>query len=243
MRMVIGVALLLAAASGIRADAQPPARGRPLAIEDYYRIQTVAAPSISPNGRWVVFAVSTRIEDDNSTRTETLRGALRRVGSRRARRALRQGCHEPIVDLRQPPRVRGRAGALDRRPAEPVHVAGQSGRAPGGRGRQRRHELDRVRQGQAAAEDRARVCERVREAARGALQGRHVRLEGLSARRRAVPRAEPARAARGAASSCSRPAAAPRRSSSTPTFAPPTSPGIRTDNCSRSPPTRRGGTS
>jgi dipeptidyl aminopeptidase/acylaminoacyl peptidase len=71
MRMGFGLLVFLAAASGIDADAQQPARGRPLAIEDYYRIQTVAAPSISPNGRWVVFAVSTRIEDDNSTRTET----------------------------------------------------------------------------------------------------------------------------------------------------------------------------
>jgi dipeptidyl aminopeptidase/acylaminoacyl peptidase len=63
--------ILLAVAAGIRADAQQPARGRPLAIEDYYRIQTVGTPSISPNGRWVVFAVSTRIEDDNTTRTES----------------------------------------------------------------------------------------------------------------------------------------------------------------------------
>jgi dipeptidyl aminopeptidase/acylaminoacyl peptidase len=45
--------------------------GRPLAIEDYYRIQTVASPQISPDGSWVLFTVSTRIEDDNSTRTET----------------------------------------------------------------------------------------------------------------------------------------------------------------------------
>ncbi len=51
--------------------AQQPPRGRPVAIEDYYRIQTVASPSISPDGRWVAFTVSTRVEDDNSTRTET----------------------------------------------------------------------------------------------------------------------------------------------------------------------------
>jgi dipeptidyl aminopeptidase/acylaminoacyl peptidase len=44
--------------------------GRPLAIEDYYRIQTVGNSDISPDGRWVVFSVATRIEDDNSTRTE-----------------------------------------------------------------------------------------------------------------------------------------------------------------------------
>ena len=48
---------------------QAPARR--LAIEDYYRVQTVAGPSISPDGRWVIFTVSTRIEEDNSTRAET----------------------------------------------------------------------------------------------------------------------------------------------------------------------------
>jgi dipeptidyl aminopeptidase/acylaminoacyl peptidase len=47
-------------------------RGRTLAIEDYYRLQTVGAPEISPDGRWVIFSVSTRIEQDNSTRTEVL---------------------------------------------------------------------------------------------------------------------------------------------------------------------------
>jgi dipeptidyl aminopeptidase/acylaminoacyl peptidase len=70
MRVVVGLTLVGAAALGTTGAAQPSARGRALAIEDYYRIQTVASPSISPNGRWVAFTVSTRIEDDNSTRTE-----------------------------------------------------------------------------------------------------------------------------------------------------------------------------
>jgi dipeptidyl aminopeptidase/acylaminoacyl peptidase len=46
------------------------AQGRALAIEDFYRIQTVGNPEISPDGRWVMFSIGTRIEDDNSTRTE-----------------------------------------------------------------------------------------------------------------------------------------------------------------------------
>jgi dipeptidyl aminopeptidase/acylaminoacyl peptidase len=46
------------------------AGGRALAIEDYYRIQTIAGPRISPDGRWVVYTVSTRIEEDNGTRAE-----------------------------------------------------------------------------------------------------------------------------------------------------------------------------
>src|SRR3989441_3300979 len=71
MRVVVGLTLVGAAALGTTGAAQPSARGRPLAIEDYYRIQTVASPSIAPNGTWVAFTMSTRIEDDNSTRTET----------------------------------------------------------------------------------------------------------------------------------------------------------------------------
>jgi dipeptidyl aminopeptidase/acylaminoacyl peptidase len=68
--VVAGLAILLVALSGARTAAQQPARGRALVIEDYYRIQTVGSPSISPNGQWVAFTVATRIEDDNSTRTE-----------------------------------------------------------------------------------------------------------------------------------------------------------------------------
>jgi dipeptidyl aminopeptidase/acylaminoacyl peptidase len=69
-KVVISLALGALLGSIVAAQQAPP-RGRALAIEDYYRVQTVAAPSIAPNGRWVAFTVSTRIEDDNSTRTET----------------------------------------------------------------------------------------------------------------------------------------------------------------------------
>ena len=182
---------------GIRTDAQQPSRGRPLAIEDYYRIQTVAAPAISPNGRWVVFTVSTRIEDDNSTRTETFVVARRRVGA--AARASRTTARMSRArrGRRQPARIRRRASSAGPSiPHEPVHGADQGAGAARRRGRQRGHEVDRVREGEAAAEDRAQLRQRLREAARRAIQGRHLRLEGLPARRRAVPCAEPARAAR-----------------------------------------------
>ena len=43
---------------------QAPPSGRPLTIQDYYRVRNVGSPSISPNGRWVAFAVTTRVEDD-----------------------------------------------------------------------------------------------------------------------------------------------------------------------------------
>src|SRR5687768_15891647 len=47
------------------------ARGRALTIEDYYRIKTVSDAQISPNGRWVAYSVSTRIEDDNTNAIDT----------------------------------------------------------------------------------------------------------------------------------------------------------------------------
>ena len=44
---------------------------RPLAIEDYYKVLSVGSPRISPDGKSVRFTVQTRVEQDNSTRTET----------------------------------------------------------------------------------------------------------------------------------------------------------------------------
>src|SRR5512142_1666760 len=65
--LVSMVLLAIAAPEG----RQLPAAGRPLAIEDYYRVQSVGNPSISPDGAWVSFTVATRVEEDNTTRTET----------------------------------------------------------------------------------------------------------------------------------------------------------------------------
>ncbi len=44
--------------------------GRPLALEDYYRIETASAPVISPDGRWVVFVRTNIIEAENRRHTE-----------------------------------------------------------------------------------------------------------------------------------------------------------------------------
>src|SRR6188508_1462981 len=44
---------------------------RPLAIEDYYKVLSVTSPQISPDGKTVRFSVTTRVEADNSTKTET----------------------------------------------------------------------------------------------------------------------------------------------------------------------------
>ena len=44
--------------------------GRPIQLEDYYRIEGAATPAISPDGRWVVFAQSTIVEAENQRHTE-----------------------------------------------------------------------------------------------------------------------------------------------------------------------------
>ena len=80
VHMARSAALPLAALAGFILSVAPlssqPSRasapqGRPLAIEDYYRIQTVGSPLLSPDGRWVAYTVSSRIEQDNSTHGES----------------------------------------------------------------------------------------------------------------------------------------------------------------------------
>jgi dipeptidyl aminopeptidase/acylaminoacyl peptidase len=44
---------------------------RALTIEDYYRIKSVGDPQMSPNGRWVAYTLTTRVEDDNTNAIET----------------------------------------------------------------------------------------------------------------------------------------------------------------------------
>src|SRR5580658_8920280 len=60
----LGLLALLSVAGGLcRA-------GRPIQLEDYYRIESAATPAISPDGRWVVFARSTIVEAENQRHTE-----------------------------------------------------------------------------------------------------------------------------------------------------------------------------
>ncbi|HCK61321.1 MAG TPA: hypothetical protein DHW11_08855 [Gemmatimonadetes bacterium] len=44
---------------------------RPLQLEDYYALKSVSSPSISPDGQWVAYTVSSRVEHDNSTEVAT----------------------------------------------------------------------------------------------------------------------------------------------------------------------------
>jgi dipeptidyl aminopeptidase/acylaminoacyl peptidase len=48
--------------------------GRALKIEDYYRVRSVGSPSISPDGRWVAFTVTTRVEDDKDASKSASQG-------------------------------------------------------------------------------------------------------------------------------------------------------------------------
>ena len=87
MRVV--AVLAIASCLGVAASAQRTMTGRAVTIEDYYRVQTVGSPQISPDGLWVTFPVSTRIEQDNSTRTEV--HVAPSTGSALPRRVLHYG--------------------------------------------------------------------------------------------------------------------------------------------------------
>lgn len=50
--------------------AQPAAAQRPLALEDYYRIESAGSPAISPDGRWVAVVRSYIDEAQNQRRSE-----------------------------------------------------------------------------------------------------------------------------------------------------------------------------
>ena len=64
--------------------AQQPPAGRALKIEDYYRVRTVGSPSISPNGQWVAFTVTTRVEDDKDANKSASEGWFVPVDGRAA---------------------------------------------------------------------------------------------------------------------------------------------------------------
>ncbi len=64
-------------------------KGRALAIEDYYRVKSIGDPQISPDGRWVAYTVSTRIEEDNASAIDTFVAAA--DGSAAPRRITHDG--------------------------------------------------------------------------------------------------------------------------------------------------------
>ena len=73
------------------AAARSQGQGRALAIEDFYRIRVVGSPQMSPDGRWVAFTVSRRIEATNGDSSEVWLAAS--DGSTPARRVSAPGAH------------------------------------------------------------------------------------------------------------------------------------------------------
>ena len=257
-RGVVSFALSSVAALGV--SAQSPT-GRPLAIEDYYRVKTVGNPELSPDGKWVAFTVSTRVEATNDNTSEVW--LVPSDGSAPARRVSADGANAAIARVagRRPPAflggwtrvrppTRDADGSHRRRHSRTRRFRGRrtgrwTRRARWWRRRardaelRRNHERDRSRH--AAAEARAGLRIRVREATRGALQGRRVRLDGFPARRGAVSAPESRRPAGESSARDLRHAGRQRRAT---THAPRASsrwcelesaPG----RCSLSPPTRR----
>ena len=64
-----GLGLLALGVAGPPRLAARQAR-HPLAIEDYYAVKSVGGVAISPDGRWVTFSVSSRVEATNGTTSE-----------------------------------------------------------------------------------------------------------------------------------------------------------------------------
>ena len=71
MKVKIGAGLVLMSVLAGLVFAQSSGHGRELTVEDYYKIKTVGDPQMSPNGKWVAFTVSTKIEEDNTTAVQT----------------------------------------------------------------------------------------------------------------------------------------------------------------------------
>jgi dipeptidyl aminopeptidase/acylaminoacyl peptidase len=90
MQRTIRAAVPIVAVLGLVSTVpQAAPQSRPLAIEDYYRIQTVGAPLFSPNGQWLAFSLSSRVEETNGTRTEAW--IVRSDASAAARRIQHEG--------------------------------------------------------------------------------------------------------------------------------------------------------
>lgn len=56
--------------SATAAHADAPVARRVLASADFYRLQTVGSPEVSPDGKWVAYTVSVNDKDSNESRTQ-----------------------------------------------------------------------------------------------------------------------------------------------------------------------------
>ena len=135
------LSVIIALPLGAQSPASPASgqAGRPLAIEDYYRVKSVGAPELSPDARWVAFTVSTRIEATNGTESEVW--LARADGSASPLRVSRGNANAPrwLEDGRLAFTAAGRefriAPDAPQRVDTGVVQSGQATAALGGRGR------------------------------------------------------------------------------------------------------------
>lgn len=90
IRVVVASAMLMTATSVVAQTT-----GRALRIEDFYRLRSVGSPVMSPNGQWVAFTVTSRVEATNADPSEVWLVAT--TGAPAARRVSPAG-----VDAGQP---------------------------------------------------------------------------------------------------------------------------------------------
>ena len=107
IRPVVAIALLSIASVPSIAESQT---GRPLAIEDYYRLRELGSPEISPDARWVAFTLGRRIEATNGTESEVWLVAT--DGSSPARRVSPAGVNATAPSWRDDGRLRFATGRL-----------------------------------------------------------------------------------------------------------------------------------
>jgi dipeptidyl aminopeptidase/acylaminoacyl peptidase len=138
----VALVTILSAASAGAQFAPAPQAGRPLAIEDYYRVKTVGSPEISPDGQWVAFTVGTRVEETNGETTQVWTVSV--DGSMAPRRVSAESANAGTPKWDASGRLRfqtaGRSWEVD--PATPERVVeverpdnGGSANARGGAGR------------------------------------------------------------------------------------------------------------
>jgi dipeptidyl aminopeptidase/acylaminoacyl peptidase len=134
-RRGFGLAIFTVAAfsTGAAVSSGQP-KGRPLAIEDYYKILSVGAPAISPDGRWVSVSVSTRVEENQGTRNEAF--VVPADGSAGARKLTHDGKDVSASTWTTENRLRytidGQAWTID--PATPSATPVKTEGAQAGRG-------------------------------------------------------------------------------------------------------------
>ena len=69
MRATLSLSLMLTLCAAQAFSAEGPAVGRPLTADDFYRVQELSDPQVSPDGRWVAYVVTTSDRDADEARS------------------------------------------------------------------------------------------------------------------------------------------------------------------------------